>query len=127
LQVQLLMRAIRAGLVGDLYLLPPGERDWPELSRPLVAKLMESLAIPERDARWAVESWAVALGKYEEPPPVSVAELAKRIANEPTPPPADPIPRKDALVRDVARQALCDVVAAHGPEICQDAKRCERL
>lgn len=127
LQIQLLLRALRAGLVGDIYLLPLGERDWPSLSGPLVAKLAESLAIPERDARWAVESWAVALGKYEEPPPVSVAELAKRLANEPRPPPAELVPRKDAPVRDVARQALCDVIAAYGPDVCQDAKRCERL
>ncbi len=73
--VELLVGAAEHKVPADLLAAPAG-RSWEALSRPLVHRLQENYAEPA--ARWAVESWGLALGKVKEnqlpPPPDPEAE-----------------------------------------------------
>jgi hypothetical protein len=72
---QVLVEALRHGTVTRLLEMKPGDHLWDDVSTPLVSELAGSARIDWADARWAVDSWALALGKHPEtaPPPEVVA------------------------------------------------------
>jgi hypothetical protein len=80
--VEILLGTLEQSVPKDLLAAPPG-RDWDALSRPQVSRLEETYA-PEA-ARWAVESWALALGKVTEarlaqsPPPAEEAAGEEKV------------------------------------------------
>lgn len=73
-QVRLLVLAQKNEIVADLLALPDGTA-WASASAPLVQRLQEAGRLPERDARWAVETWAVALELIPEPAQISIERL----------------------------------------------------
>jgi hypothetical protein len=81
---QVLVEALRHGTVSRLLELPP-HQPWDAVSTPLAAELSAGAGISAEQARWAVDSWALALGKHPNtaPPPLPREALQ---ASEPPPP-----------------------------------------
>lgn len=89
-EAQVLTSALENRVVSDL-LNGSSQLPWELLSARLVQRLCDELAMTEEAARWAVESWALVLGKMPAPqpaPPVPV-ETVNVIPYYPASPPED--------------------------------------
>src|SRR5262249_39761190 len=90
---QLLVEALRHGTVTDLLDLQAGPA-WAVVSEPLVNDLAGRASISPLDARWTVDSWALALGKHPDTAP------------PPPPPPGLEEPEEEPAANDVASSKL---------------------
>lgn len=66
-EVQLLTHAVQSGTVQHLMKLRRGQ-EWDQVEPGLVGELVQT-GVQEEQARWAVEAWAVALGKHPKATP----------------------------------------------------------
>lgn len=57
------VQALQNGVVSQLARLPPGQA-WDKASEPLVQQMCKGSGLGEPEARWTVDSWALALGKH---------------------------------------------------------------
>jgi thiol:disulfide interchange protein len=84
-ECQLLIKALHVGTVAELLELK-GAQPWAEVIAPLVRALADGAGVPAEDARWAVDSWALALGTHPDtavPPPVLLVEAPAEQAPSP--------------------------------------------
>ncbi len=81
-ELQLFTTALHGGTVNQLLHMR-GAIDWEKVSGPLVDQLVESAGLTPEQARWTVDSWALALRKHPEaaaaPPPPPMIEPQKRL------------------------------------------------
>jgi hypothetical protein len=61
-EVELIRKALDDRITSRLLALPDG-MPWDAASSPLVRRLVNDLLLSEDEARWAVDSWGLALGK----------------------------------------------------------------
>lgn len=73
--VELLLKTLDERVPLRLLALPEG-MPWEAMTAPLVRRLVNDLAITEAEARWAVDSWGVALGKVS-PRALAIMAAAK--------------------------------------------------
>jgi hypothetical protein len=74
-EIFVLVQAAKAGIAAEL-LAPPGPAPAPALIGRLAKRLEEDLAFAPEAARWAVESWALALGVLAQPLPAPAPDAA---------------------------------------------------
>lgn len=69
-EVKALMQVLERGMVEDLKKMHEIE-SWEAVATPMVGKLVEAAGMNTEDARWAVDSWGIALRKHPDtaPPP----------------------------------------------------------
>jgi hypothetical protein len=65
---RVLVQALQRGVVADMVG-APRTHTWEEVSNPLAVKLAKQAGVGEDEARWAVESWAMALGLHPDSAP----------------------------------------------------------
>jgi hypothetical protein len=82
-EATLLVHAVQKGTVKELLNLGPSP-DWEAISASLAQELSDGAGISTEQAHWAVDSWAIALGKHP---------LAAGPEPEPPPPVYEPITR----------------------------------
>jgi hypothetical protein len=84
-EANLLVHAVQKGTVKELLNLGPSP-DWEAISASLAQELSDGAGITTEQAHWAVDSWAIALGKHP---------LAAHPEPEPPPPVYEPITRPE--------------------------------
>jgi hypothetical protein len=95
-EASLLAHAVQKGTVKELLNLGPTP-DWETVSASLAQELSDGTGITTEQAHWAVDSWAMALGKHP---------TAPQSALEPLPPVYEPITRQDESSTTGATSAI---------------------